>query len=324
MRQASFDPHHAGMKNAIETAGLTKRYGEQTSVDHLDLCIPSGKVTGFVGPNGAGKTTTIRMLLGLITPSAGEGTVLGQPITHPERYLSSVGAMIEGPAFIPNLSGRANLQVLARLGEIDHRRVAETLEIVDLASKADEQYRRYSLGMKQRLGIAASLLPNPQLVMLDEPTNGLDPEGIRDMRALLVNLAATGSTVFVSSHMLSELEHISDHLVMIERGRTRYQGSLGNLLNAQSPRASATPEDRTDVPRLAALLRAHGFTVTEHVATVTIASAPDSLADLNRIAWAQGIVLSALSPIVSTLEEIFFANTTTPAFSSSTSSNGAL
>ena len=299
------------MTNAIETAGLTKRYGPQTSVDHLDLCIPAAKITGFVGPNGAGKTTTIRMLLGLITPSEGEGTVLGHSITKPERYLERVGAMIEGPAFTPNLSGRANLDVLATLARIDRKRIDEVLELVDLTSKANQQFRSYSLGMKQRLGIAASLLPDPKLVILDEPTNGLDPEGIRDMRALLTNLADNGTTVFVSSHLLSELEHISEHLVMIEKGRLRYQGSLANLMAAQGSRAEITVEHPSDLAAVVELLAGAGYSVTVQDGALLVDAEPSQLASINRLAWQGGIALATLQPLATSLEEIFFSSAAT-------------
>src|SRR5579862_612460 len=170
---------------AVSTAGLTKRFGDRTVVDGVNLAIPRGSVCGFVGPNGAGKTTTIRMLLGLIRPTSGTGTVLGRPLTDPASYLDRVGALIESPAFYPNLSGRANLVALARLGRVDTARVDGVVARVGLAGRAADLYRTYSLGMKQRLGIAASLLVEPTLLILDEPANGLDPAGIVEIRHLM-------------------------------------------------------------------------------------------------------------------------------------------
>ncbi len=177
-------PIDASLPLALSTSGLTKSYGTRTAVSELDLAIPQGVISGFVGPNGAGKTTTIRMLLGLIAPTAGSGEVLGVDLGQPQHFLQRVGAMIESPAFYPALSGQRNLEVLARLGGIPHVSIGRALRIVDLADRAGDPFRSYSLGMKQRLGIAAALLPNPDLLILDEPTNGLDPAGIAEMRVL--------------------------------------------------------------------------------------------------------------------------------------------
>jgi ABC-2 type transport system ATP-binding protein len=193
---------------AIEVQDLSKKYGSALAVSHANFQVPAGTICGFVGPNGAGKTTTIRMLLGLISPTGGSGQILGEAITSPEKYLPLVGAMIEGPAFYPALSGAENLRVLATLGGFPLDRVDTLLKQVGLFERAESKFKTYSLGMKQRLGIAAALLPNPQLLILDEPTNGLDPEGIQEIRQLLRNLADNGTTVFVSSHLLSELELI--------------------------------------------------------------------------------------------------------------------
>lgn len=175
------------MSNAIEVSGLTKRYEKLTAVESATFSVPRGTICGFVGPNGAGKTTTIRMLLGLITPTSGTGTVLGHSILEPAKYLGSVGAMIEGPAFYPALSGAENLRVLATLGGFDADRVDSLIDQVGLAGRGGDKYKTYSLGMKQRLGIAAALLPNPKILILDEPTNGLDPEGVQEIRDLLRN-----------------------------------------------------------------------------------------------------------------------------------------
>ena len=182
---------------AISARDLSKKYDSGFAVSHANFEVPLGTICGFVGPNGAGKTTTIRMLLGLITPTGGTAEVLGESITHPEKYLSRVGAMIEGPAFYPALSGEENLKVLATLGGFPIERVAELIKTVGLEGRGNSKYKTYSLGMKQRLGIAAALLPQPQVLVLDEPTNGLDPEGIQEVRDLLKKLASEGTTVFV-------------------------------------------------------------------------------------------------------------------------------
>ena len=208
----------------IETRGLSKRFGQRKAVDGLTISIPAGTIAGFVGPNGAGKTTTIRLLLGLVRPSAGSATILGQPLTHPERYLPRVGALVEAPAFYPSLSGRTNLEVLARLGGHPRSRVGQLLELVELSDRAKDPVRKYSQGMKQRLGVAMALLPDPDLLILDEPANGLDPLGIIQMRDLLRHLREQGKTVFLSSHLLGELEQVADWLVMLYQGKALYNG----------------------------------------------------------------------------------------------------
>mgnify|MGYP000482258603 FL=1 len=196
---------------AISVKNLSKKYGDTYALNDATFEVPLGTICGFVGPNGAGKTTTIRMLLGLISPTDGSGSVLGAPINQPEKYLHNVGAMIEGPAFYPALSGIENLKVLATAGNFPHQRIDELISLVGLEGRGGSKYKTYSLGMKQRLGIAAALLPNPKVLILDEPTNGLDPEGIQEIRDLLKKLASQGTTVFVSSHLLSEIEIISEY-----------------------------------------------------------------------------------------------------------------
>ena len=243
---------------AVVTHGLTKRFGKRIAVDGLDLRIPAHSITGFVGPNGAGKTTTIRMLLGLIRPSAGEGTVLGHPLGHARAYLPRVGALIEGPTFYPALSGRENLMVLARLGGIDRKRVDGALERVGLSERGLDPFRTYSLGMRQRLGIAAALLPGPELLVLDEPTNGLDPHGIAEIRAMLRSFADDGMTVFVSSHLLAEIQQICEHLIVIETGRLLFQGGVDELLAARAPELIVRTENPGDARYLLALVKSTG------------------------------------------------------------------
>jgi ABC-2 type transport system ATP-binding protein len=290
----------------LQVDGLTKRYGERCVVDHLDFSVPAGVVCGFVGPNGAGKTTTIRMLLGLISPTEGTGAVLGHPMSRPSAYLERVGAMIEGPAFYPSLSGRRNLDVLARLGGIDRRRVDEVLRTVELTDRAKDHYGSYSLGMKQRLGIAAALLPDPDLLVLDEPTNGLDPPGIRDLRALLRSLADSGMTVFVSSHLLDELQQICDQLVVIDQGRLVFSGPVDELLGGREPQLTLTPEDSSRLGDLVRLCEQEGRPAAV-VDGQVIVSAPLSWAgELNRTAMGNGITLCELGVVPMRLEDAFF------------------
>src|SRR5688500_6419193 len=193
---------------AVSVHGLTKRYGERTVVDGFDLDLPTGVVAGFIGPNGAGKTTTMAMLLGLVRPSAGTGEGLGVPLDEPARHLPRVGALIEGPALYAGLAGAENLRVLATMGGKDPSAIPDLLELVGLADRGDDRFKEYSLGMKQRLGIAGALLGDPELLILDEPTNGLDPIGMREIRELIARGAGEERTVLVSSHPLREVEEV--------------------------------------------------------------------------------------------------------------------
>jgi len=220
---------------AVSTSGLTKRFGSQTVVDHIDMAVPDGAVYGFLGPNGSGKTTTLRMLLGLADADAGQARVLGHEVpTALSRVLPDVGALVEGPAFYPYLSGSDNL---ARLDAADPTtqprtraaRVAAALDRVGLANAAGKRVKAYSLGMKQRLGIAGALLRPRSLLVLDEPTNGLDPQGTREVRALVRSLAEDGSTVLVSSHLLAEVEQICTHVGVMSRGSLVAQGTLADF-----------------------------------------------------------------------------------------------
>jgi ABC-2 type transport system ATP-binding protein len=297
---------------AIETAGLTKRYGDRVAVDGLDLAVPAGAVTGFVGPNGAGKTTTIRMLLGLIRPTAGSGRVLGHPLDDAVAFLPRVGALVDGPAHYVQLSGRDNLAVLARLAGHDGR-VDSLLALTGLADRADDRVETYSLGMRQRLAIAAALLTEPDLVILDEPTTGLDPAGIREIRALLRRLADAGTSVFVSSHQLAELEQICDHLVLLRSGRLVYQGSLPDLLALQPANIVAVPENPDHVDDLVGIADGCGWANTLDEGIVTITSPDASAGLLNRLAHERGVTLEELWRRPPTLEETFLALTTAPA-----------
>ena len=297
---------------AIRTQGLTKRYGPRAAVDQLTIKVPTGVVAGFVGLNGAGKTTTIRMLLGLITPSDGSAEVLGQPISHPAAYLHRVGAMIEGPAFYPTLSGRKNLEALATLGGHPRARIGQLLELVGLAERAGDRYGSYSLGMKQRLGIAAALLPDPALLVLDEPANGLDPAGIIEVRSLLRDLADDGTTVFVSSHQLAEVEQISDWLVMIDHGRLLYDGPIDQILDRQQAElvvATEQPGDLGTVARLAAEAGHYSTPANGHLLRI---QAPASYAaTLNRQVMEHDVTLVELHHEQPSLEATFLSMTTT-------------
>ncbi len=218
---------------ALATRGLRKSYGSRLALDGLDLTVPRGLVYGFLGPNGAGKTTTMRLLVGLIRPDAGTMELLGRPYTARDRQrLYAVGSLIETPSFYPFLSGRENLRALAASGAaVPPGRIEELLELVGLGDRAGDKVGRYSLGMKQRLGIAAALLNDPQLLLLDEPANGLDPAGIVGMRETLRALAAAGKTVFVSSHILPEVQQLADVIGIIARGRLVREGPVGRLLD---------------------------------------------------------------------------------------------
>jgi ABC-2 type transport system ATP-binding protein len=262
-----------------------------------------------VGPNGSGKTTTMRMLLGLISHTGGNGQVLDASIDEPAKYLSQVGAMIEGPAFYPALTGAENLRVLATLGGFPQERVQTLLDQVGLGDRAKSKYKTYSLGMKQRLGIAAALLPNPKLLMLDEPTNGLDPEGIQEVRALLRSLADNGTTVFVSSHLLSELEIISDYLVMLRKGEVVFAGKIEELLLAQQHVIIAKGQNPGDLEKILTLATGMGHTASIRNNEVHIQANADWAATLNRAAFDAGITLAQLSPVVPNLEETFFEMT---------------
>jgi len=297
------------MTTAISVTDLTKVYGERSALSHATFEVPLGTVCGFVGPNGSGKTTTIRMLLGLIKPTTGTGTVLGQSISHPERYLPNVGAMIEGPAFYPALTGSENLKVLAALGGFSKERVPELLEQVGLTDRGGSKYKTYSLGMKQRLGIAAALLPNPKLLVLDEPTNGLDPSGIQEIRNLIKDLASDGTSVFVSSHLLSELEMIAQSLVMLREGKVLYAGRTKDLLSAQSTTLVARPEFTVDLNTLVEIATKQGLAVSVEDGALHIVGDSDWSAKFNRLAFNAGVTLAELTITQPTLEETFFEMT---------------
>lgn len=296
---------------SVTTHGLTRRFGDVIAVDDLTLDLPDAGVVGLVGPNGSGKSTLIRMLLGLVAPSAGEATVLGHPVTRPWEYAPRVGALVEGPAFVPALSARRNLASLARLRGLGDARVGEVLDRVGLTGRDDEPVRRFSLGMEQRLGIAAALLPDPDLLILDEPTNGLDPAGIVEIRGLLRSLAAEGRTVVVSSHLLSEIEAACDALVVIRFGRLMFAGPVAELMSRAHARVRMIPEHAADLPRLAAAVQGAGWEAGITGDGLEASAAAAQAAEFNRVAHRAGITLAGLSVSAGTLEEVFLAMTGT-------------
>jgi ABC-2 type transport system ATP-binding protein len=297
----------SAMTNAITLRGLSKHYGARAAVESLTIDVPPGVVAGFVGPNGAGKTTTMAMLLGLVEPSGGGGHVLGEPLDDPASYLGRVGALVEGPAFYPALTGAQNLAVLATTAGHDHSQIPGLLELVGLAARGDDRFRSYSFGMKQRLGIAAALLGNPSLLILDEPINGLDPAGVHEMRGLIGRLASGSRTVLVSSHVLAELEQVCDWLIVIDDGRLVFQGPASELLDRSGANLAVAPEHPGDLERLRGLLRAAGHesqAVDDHLEIAVNGIDPRGLgAALNRAAGEAGIVLAELRVTGATLED---------------------
>jgi ABC-2 type transport system ATP-binding protein len=294
---------------SITTTALTRRFGPVTALDAVTLDLPQGGVVGLIGPNGSGKSTLIRVLLGLIRPSSGGATVLGHSIQDPTAYAADIGALIESPAFIAGLSARANLQSLAHLRGTPTSRVDDVLRQVGLLGRDTEPVGRYSLGMKQRLGIAAALLTDPSLLILDEPTNGLDPAGIVEIRALLRRLASDGRTVVVSSHLLSELEAICDHLVIIRFGEILFAGPMREMLKRTRTHIDVSTEHPEDTTTLADALAAAGWQVVDVDEGVRVVAGADRAADINRAATAAGVTLSRLIVAQDSLEELFLEMT---------------
>jgi ABC-2 type transport system ATP-binding protein len=291
--------------SALTADGLTRRFGDLVAVNNLTFEVPDGVVVGFVGPNGSGKSTTIRVLLGLIEASGGTGTVLGEPIEHPKRFADRVGALIESPAFVGSLSGRDNLRSLAALRGLPGTRIDEVLETVGLVGRDGDKASTYSLGMKQRLGIAAALLPDPEMLVLDEPTNGLDPAGIVEVRDLLRSWATDGRTVVVSSHLLSEIQAMADYLVVIRFGELVYSGSLEGMMERASERVVAAPESGADLPRLLDIVAASGWTGEIVGGQVIVDMPTERSPELFRAAAVAGLDLRLLRPEEDTLETVF-------------------
>jgi ABC-2 type transport system ATP-binding protein len=287
---------------AIESAGLTKRYGAVTAVDDLSFAVREGAVTGFLGPNGAGKTTTLRMILGLARPTAGSSTVIGVPYTQLDDPARTVGANLEVAGAHPGRSGRDHLRALAAMARIPYSRVDEVLRLVELEDAAKRRAGKYSMGMRQRLGLAATLLGDPQVLVLDEPANGLDPQGIRWLRDFLRAMAAEGRTVLVSSHVLAEVAQTVDDVVVIHRGKLVDQGPVGRL-TAGGHVVVRTP--RPDELRVALERAQLAVTVDGHFLVVDCPE-PDRVGDL---AFEAGIPLHELTTRATSLEEAFLALT---------------
>jgi ABC-2 type transport system ATP-binding protein len=295
----------------VTVKGLTKRFGSRTAVDQLDFDLPQGVVAGFIGPNGAGKTTTMGMLLGLVAPTAGTGTVLGHPLADPASYLGRVGALVEAPAFWPGLTGVENLRVVAELAGHDLDRISDALDLVGLTPRGGDRFSQYSFGMKQRLGIAAALIGDPELLVLDEPTNGLDPGGITEMRRLIGEIACDNRTVLVSSHILSELEQVCDWLVVIDQGKLVYDGYAEGFLSDAAPVIAVAPQYGADLERLAELVRAEGHDVEPDDTSLLIPVYGDNpsevAAALNKLTMEEGIVLVELHVRRPTLESQYLS-----------------
>ena len=298
------------MQTVIETKALCKQYGPHTAVDHVELHVPQGCVYGFIGPNGAGKSTTMKMLLGLIHPTAGRVRLLGQELTEKSRLplLRQTGSLIESPAGYLHLTAQENLEIVADLKDVPHKDIARVLDIVHLTQDRNRRVGQYSLGMKQRLGIAMALLGSPKLLILDEPTNGLDPAGIQEMRALIRNMpAATGATVLISSHLLGEMEQMVEQVGIIDHGHILFEGPLTEL--QRHSRGNVTLR-LLNPAKAAPILRANGLTAHSDSCVVTLPPLQDALlADLVQKLAACGAGVVELTPHTKTLEEIFLSLT---------------
>lgn len=298
------------MQTVIETKALCKQYGPHTAVDHVELHVPQGCVYGFIGPNGAGKSTTMKMLLGLIHPTAGRVRLLGQELTEKSRLplLRQTGSLIESPAGYLHLTAQENLEIVADLKGVPHKDIGRVLDIVHLTQDRNRRVGQYSLGMKQRLGIAMALLGSPKLLILDEPTNGLDPAGIQEMRALIRNMpAATGATVLNSSHLLGEMEQMVEQVGIIDHGHILFEGPLTEL--QRHSRGNVTLR-LLDPAKAAPILRANGLTAHSDSCVVTLPPLQDALlADLVQKLAACGAGVVELTPRTKTLEEIFLSLT---------------
>ncbi len=314
----------------IRTSKLTKAFGNYVAVNNLDLQVMRGDVFGFLGPNGSGKTTTIRMLLGLTRPTTGHATLFGMDNTsHLSLILQRLGAIVEMPIFYTYLSGVDNLRVIASTsgmasGPINDRRLTEVLEIVDLQASEKLTYRKYSLGMKQRLGIAAALLTDPELVLLDEPTNGLDPAGVFEMRQLIQRLSSLGKTIFISSHILYEIQHVCNRVAILQKGKLVTQGNTSELLQEREQiEIRLTKEDETltaqNVLQQMQSQEAHWI---RHVSVernrqnqlLLLINAPVTRsAEINAALARQNFLVAELHPREGSLEEVFLQLTATPA-----------
>jgi ABC-2 type transport system ATP-binding protein len=289
----------------VVARGLVKRYGDLVAVDHVDLTVERGDVFGYLGPNGAGKTTSLRMLLGLIRPSEGRAELFGRdPLVDGARALDGVAGFVEGPAFYPYLSARRNLELLADYDDGPRSRIDEVLELAELRDRAGDRVGGYSHGMKQRLGIAASLLRAPRLLLLDEPTTGLDPAGMRDMRELVRRLAREGITILLSSHLLYEVEELCNRVAIVRRGRVVYEGSLQALKASAASGYALRAVDVETARRVA-----HSVAGIGDVAVVEgelrFTAGEDAVAQLTVALGRAGVGFTALLPRSASLEDLF-------------------
>jgi ABC-2 type transport system ATP-binding protein len=296
----------------IEVEGLTKHFGPVVAVEDLSLQVPRGGVFGLLGPNGSGKTTTMGMLLGLIKPTRGSIRLFGQDVggTH-QTALRRIGAIVESPSFYPYLSGRANLRFFQGIGQVGGpQEVDRLLELVDLSQRADSKYQTYSLGMKQRLGIAFTLLGDPELVFLDEPTNGLDPAGVAEVRDLIRRLGADGRTVVLSSHLLYEVEQVCDRVAILSRGRLIVQGSVRDLVRRQGTVRLKTTDDAEAQRILASLGWVSGVRVDDGY--LVAEAPPDRAGDLTRALAREEVFVVEMAPSRVSLERYFLEVTGEP------------
>ncbi|MBS0215568.1 MAG: ABC transporter ATP-binding protein [Proteobacteria bacterium] len=297
------------MPAAIETHDLTRRFGERIAVDRISMCVPERSIYGFLGRNGAGKTTTIRLLLGLLKADAGTARIAGIDIaTHRRHAAGKVGALLEAQGVYPHLSGRENLDLCRRLLGLPATEIDRVLDLTDMAAHGRRRVSDYSLGMRQRLGLARAMLGAPPVLILDEPTNGLDPEGIADMRGFLRELPArSGATVLLSSHLLGEIEQIATHVGIVSQGRLVLEGALGELKAGLANEVAIG----TDMPEHAAsVARQHGFAIEQAEDSLIARFNPDhdmrsATAALNRVLCAAGIHVHALVPRQRTLETLY-------------------
>jgi ABC-2 type transport system ATP-binding protein len=305
------------MAAVLELQGLRKTYrrlGRQPrrALDGFDMVVEAGQVHGFLGPNGSGKTTTLRTLLGLIRPGGGRMRLLGHPVPSAlPRVAGQVGAIVESPQFFPHFTARDTLSLLADAGRLPQKRVAEVLEIVGLRDRAKDRVKTYSLGMKQRLAVASAILKHPRLLILDEPANGLDPGGIREMRDLMRRLAESGMTVVLSSHILGEVQQICDSVTIISLGRRVAAGSVAEVLARHSTGSVRVAfESPEDIPAAAELLARAGMQVTPAFDHLMLAGI-DRPAQVNRLLTEQGLYASELTSMTADLESVFLDLTET-------------
>ena len=286
---------------AIQVRGLTKRYGAQVAVDDLTFDVPTGQVVGFLGPNGAGKSTTLRMIIGLTAPTAGTATLFGTPFHELDDPARTVGAIVDGVEYHPGRRAIEELRISAQAAGLPRSRCDEVIELVGLGAAARKRVGKFSLGMRQRLGIAQALLGDPKILLLDEPANGLDPEGIHWVRELLRNLADQDRAVLVSSHLLGEISRLADEVLVIRRGRFVTQAPVDQLINASG--TGIVRVASLDNDRLRQALDAAGYAAAATVDGLDVTGAAPE--DVGRVALESRIVLTALAPVTADLEDIF-------------------